>query len=90
MLHEHEEGRKYIKEMEIGIQKNDKRKVIENARNYARLLQEHIYKEDNILYPKTDKALDKKTKNEILEQFKQVNRKREKEIDKYLIFSKTL
>jgi hemerythrin-like domain-containing protein len=90
MLYEHEEGRKYVKEMGSGIKENDKQKIIENARGYARLLQDHIYKEDNILYPMTDEALDNKDKEEMSVQFKNVNKKMSQEIEKHITFSKTL
>lgn len=90
MLYEHEEGRKYLKEMETGVKKDDKQKVTKNARGYARLLQDHIYKEDNVLYPMADGALDKETKEDMLVQFEQVNKKMNQEIEKHIAFSKTL
>ena len=51
MLLEHEEGRKSVKMMESGMNERDRNKLIEGARNYIQLIREHIYKEDNILYP---------------------------------------
>lgn len=90
MLSEHEEGRKYVKGMEEGVKDNDKQKIIGNARNYAQLLQDHICKEDNILYPMVDEALDKKVKQKMLTEFEQVNTKMKKEINKHLTFYKKL
>lgn len=90
MFIEHEEGREYVKGMSAGVQENNKQKIIENARGYARLLQDHIYKEDNILYPMADEALDKETKEDMLVQFEQVNKKMNQEIEKHITFSKTL
>ena len=43
MLHEHELGRDFVKNLEIGVHENDKSKVIESARGYVGLLQEHIF-----------------------------------------------
>ena len=83
MLHEHELGRGFVKGMEAALNKDDKEKIIENARGYIQLLQEHIFKEDNILYPMADSALSEKVQKLILEKFE----KREKQFNdmkKYL------
>ena len=70
MLYEHDAGRNYVKGMEIGINGNDKNKVIENARGYAFLLQDHIFKEDNILYPMAVEALNNETQAAMLVKFR--------------------
>lgn len=90
MLYEHEVGRKFVKGMEGGLKENNKGRIIENARGYAELLQEHIYKEDNILYPMADEALDEKAKNQMLAKFKQAEQKLIKEKSKNLSFVKEL
>jgi len=57
MLHEHDQGRAYIKLVEEGISKlklGDSlafKQVKDNLLNYCELLTTHIYKENNILYP---------------------------------------
>lgn len=71
MLYEHDLGRNFVKNMEEGLKENNKKGVIENARGYAQLLQEHVYKEDNILYPMADEALNQETQKLILDKFKQ-------------------
>ena len=76
MLHEHDIGRDFVKGMEAGVGENDPSKVMENALNYAQLLQEHIYKEDNILYVMAEEALDAKVKQSILKRFDQAEQKR--------------
>lgn len=86
MLYEHDLGRKFIKGLEKGIEENNKDKVVENARDYARLLQDHIFKEDNILYPMADQSLSEKTKNDMLKRFKLVEQRLIKEKDKHLSF----
>ena len=80
------------KGLEEGLQKSDKEKILENARGYAQLLQDHIYKEDNILYPMADQALNGKVQKEMLERFKQAEKKRfGKGIkEKYLAIAKEL
>ena len=70
MLYEHDTGRNYVKGMEAGLNENDKNKVIENARGYAFLLQDHIYKEENILYQMADEALDNETQAAMLVKFR--------------------
>ena len=76
MLHEHDVGRDFVKGMEAGVSESDSSKVMENALSYAQLLQEHIYKEDNILYVMAEEALDAKMKRSILKRFDQAEQKR--------------
>jgi len=45
---------------------------IENARGYTELLRQHIYKEDNILYPMADSVFQEKTQKELLKEFDRV------------------
>ncbi|MBU90648.1 cation-binding protein [Candidatus Woesearchaeota archaeon] len=84
MLHEHDLGRDLVKGMEQTLKENNKAKVIENARGYAQLLQEHIDKEDNILYPMADEALNQQTQKEILEKFKQAESERKADEERCL------
>lgn len=90
MLHEHSLGRNFIKELEKGVEENNKDKIIENARGYAYLLKDHIFKEDNILYPMADESLGPSIKNDILNKFKQTERDLSKKKDKYLLFLRKL
>ena len=92
MLYEHDLGRNFVKGMEQGVKENNKAKVIENARGYAQLLQEHIYKEDNILYPMADEALNQQIQEDILKRFKLAECEKFKKGDEesYLSFVKEL
>lgn len=72
MLHEHDEGRNYVKGMETGISENNSRKIIENARGYCMLLQQHIYKEDNVLYPMAEEALTDEQKELVNQKYQEV------------------
>ncbi len=87
MLYEHDLGRKFVKEIEQGLNEKDKNKITEGIRNYAGLLEEHIYKEDNILYPMIEAEIDDKNKKIILEKFKEINVQKKKENEKYLKFA---
>lgn len=72
MLYEHDLGRGFVKALEEGIEENNKEKIIKNAIEYAQLLQDHIFKEDNILYPMADDALSEVVKKEMLERFERL------------------
>jgi hemerythrin-like domain-containing protein len=84
MLHEHDLGRDFVKGMEQALKENNKAKVIENAKGYAQLLQEHIFKEDNILYPMADEALNQQIQKEVLDKFKQAESKRKADEERCL------
>ena len=90
MLHEHELGRNTIAMLEQGLQNQDKDKIVENAKEYASLLQQHIKKEDNILFPMADDALNEQTNKEILQQYEQAEEKLKDTKNKQLAFLKEL
>jgi hemerythrin-like domain-containing protein len=51
MLHEHEEGRRLLAAMAGAVERGAVREFVRHARAYIRLLREHIYKEDQCLFP---------------------------------------
>src|SRR3989344_3474174 len=71
-----------------GDKENDKRKSVENAIGYVQLIREHIYKEDNILYPMADEVLDKKTQQNMLKKFEKEEKAKEKDKKKCLAIIK--
>ena len=71
MLYEHDLGRNFVKGLEQGLKENNRDKIIENSQGYANLLKEHIFKEDNILYPMIDEVLKQETQELILNQFEE-------------------
>jgi hemerythrin-like domain-containing protein len=79
MLAEHTTGRKYVKGLSMGIEEyaegntNAANQIIENARNYSSLLTNHIYKEDNILYPMAEMHISKEKQDELLKEFETVD-----------------
>ncbi|MFV0484595.1 MAG: hemerythrin domain-containing protein [Bacteroidales bacterium] len=81
MLHEHEEGRDYLKGMVDGLENSDTKKTVFCARGYCVLLQQHIYKEDNVLYPMAEQAISDTQKAQVNEQYKQVEERLNKELD---------
>jgi len=80
MLMEHEQGRQFVKRLAEALAKYDggdktaKGAIVENARSYAELLDQHIYKEDNILYPMGDRVLSQSDNKELLEKFEKIEK----------------
>ncbi|MDH5287250.1 MAG: hemerythrin domain-containing protein [Betaproteobacteria bacterium] len=83
MLYEHERGReitagleKAAKRLEAG-EANAAAAVADHARAYGELLSQHIYKEDNILFPMADQAVVPQEQDTVLEEFARIERELE-------------
>jgi hemerythrin-like domain-containing protein len=80
MLAEHEEARRLVQKIRQAIERlqssddSARNDLIHNSEGYIKLLRQHIYKEDNILYPMADKVLPADQQQQILEAFKLVER----------------
>jgi len=78
MLHEHTLGRGYIKEISNGLENCKIGKtcsselIAANLTNYVTLLQNHIQKEENILFPMANKTLSEQKQKEIFKQFEKI------------------
>lgn len=78
MLHEHKEGRNYVKATVEAIQEyktgNESalQSVYENLSGYAHLLQNHIDKENNILFRMADEAFSHAEQQNMVLQFTEV------------------
>jgi len=90
MLVEHDMGRDFVKEMEQGVKEGNKDKIMGGIREYTSLLRDHIFKEDNILYPMADESFDKKTEEAMLKRFEKVEKDRSDDKIKYLEFVNSL
>ena len=90
MLHEHDIGRDFVRGIENGLKNKEPKKIAENAIGYANLIKEHIYKEDNILYPMADQSMNKKIQELILKNFEKEEKKMSGEKDKCLKILKEL
>lgn len=81
MLMEHDEGRIYVRAMKESADRlaagDDvaKRRFVENARNYATLLNNHIYKENNILFPMADAHLTDSQQEKLQVEFEKASQK---------------
>jgi hemerythrin-like domain-containing protein len=78
MLHDHVQGRNYVKGMTDGIASYKKgneaalAKIYENMQGYIILLRSHIAKENNVLFRMADNALSENDQQELLEEFAKV------------------
>lgn len=78
MLIEHDKGREYVRQMIDAVRSyaaGDKvagRDFAAAARAYAQLLSQHIYKENNILYPMANRVLGRQEHKELTERFEQI------------------
>jgi len=82
MLQEHDLGRQYARGMADALASyragdaSAAAGIIKNARGYSNLLSQHIYKEDNILYPMADQCLTDAQQDELLVGFEKVEEER--------------
>lgn len=90
MLYEHDLGRNFVKGIEEGLKENNNKKITENSLGYIQLIKEHIFKEDNILYPMAEESLSEKTKKEMAVKFEKIAKERKKETEKNIKFVKSL
>jgi hemerythrin-like domain-containing protein len=78
MLAEHEQGRDFTRKLRaaaLAWESGDasaKPAVIENARGYAQLLKQHIFKEDHVLFPAADRVLPAAQQDAVMEGFEHV------------------
>ncbi len=80
MLTEHEEGRSHVRAMKEAMDRlarGDEKAGLDwarHARAYASLLSQHIFKEDNILYPMGDSRLTTEAQEELEREFERVEK----------------
>ncbi len=78
MLYEHTIGRRYIKELSMGVENskidntNTGELIAASLTNYVILLQNHIQKEENILFPMANKVLNEQIQKEIFKHFEKI------------------
>jgi hemerythrin-like domain-containing protein len=75
MLAEHEEGRKLTQKMRQSLEKLQggdiaaRNELVQSAMGYVKLLRQHIYKEDNILFPMAGKVIPADQQQQIADAF---------------------
>jgi hemerythrin-like domain-containing protein len=81
MLHDHEEGRRYVKGMTEGIVNFKEGNgaslsvIFENMQGYIGLLRNHIAKENNVLFRLADNAFSDNDQQELLTEFAKIESK---------------
>lgn len=68
MLIEHCKAREYVWNMDHALQTKKLGALADNTVQYAQLLKEHIYKEDNVLYPMGERGLSDEFKTALLKE----------------------
>jgi len=80
MLHDHEEGRNFVKGMNDGIEKYKQRnesalpEIYRNMQGYIDLLRAHIGKENNVLFRMADRVLSANEQEHMLLKFAEAER----------------
>ena len=78
MLAEHEMGRAFTRSLREAAQRLQSgdfsagKNVVQNARGYVALLKQHIYKEDNILFPMANQVIPVSAQEQVWEGFERV------------------
>ena len=82
MLHEHQQGRELVRAMADAIDQFKKgdwtaaNEFVQAAREYINLLNQHIYKENNVLFPLAEKHLSEKKLAELSQGFELIETKK--------------
>ena len=84
MLHEHQLARDCVQNMQQALQADDTRDLADNLQQYAELLRQHIFKEDNILYPMGEQGLSGEQKTAIQTEYEET----EAQLDSSAIWKK--
>lgn len=71
MLSEHVQGRELIAGMESALQSADGRAFAKSARDYIRLLDTHIWKENEVLFPMAENAIGADKLSDIYDRFEE-------------------
>ena len=74
LVEEHKVGRNFVKSMAEAISEKNNTKFIENARGYITLLDQHIDKENHILFPMANKSLSEEKQKELAIGFEDVEK----------------
>jgi len=78
MLFEHDEGRQHIAAIDDAIGAYERgdpaaaRTIAENALAYVELLRQHIWKEENVLFPMANEVLSGQDQSELVERFERI------------------
>lgn len=80
MLSEHEQGRTHVRNMIDAVENINIENIYENVSDYCQLLRQHIFKEDNVLYPMAENGLPDEDKIAVESEYKQIEKKLNKQV----------
>jgi hemerythrin-like domain-containing protein len=83
---DHKRARSFVQEMLRALDEKNTEMLVSKMLEYAVLLEEHIHKEDEVLFPWLDSRLTKEEKEELVARFEQSNRNLSMDNRKYQIF----
>lgn len=69
LVHQHILSRAHIENMEEGLESGNVRKVVANSLEYAKMIREHIIREDDDYFPFVETILSLEEKNKVLKEF---------------------
>ncbi len=78
MLFEHDEGRQHIAAIDDAVTAYERgdpaaaRTIAENALAYVELLRQHIWKEENVLFPMADEVLSEQDQVDLVDRFERI------------------
>ncbi len=72
MLNEHEVGRKYVQDMKNDVANANLGNLCKNIQGFCQNLRQHIFKEDNVLYPMAEEGISEDDKISIENEYKQI------------------
>jgi hemerythrin-like domain-containing protein len=71
---EHENGRAFVQNMTDALKAGDMEKFKRNSLDYVKLLDQHIFRENTILFPMAERALSNEEQKELEEGFLRIER----------------
>ncbi|WP_196138782.1 hemerythrin domain-containing protein [Aliikangiella sp. G2MR2-5] len=80
MLYEHESARKAVNNIKSGLKERCIEGICSGLEEYGALLEQHIFKEDNILYPMAERSLDEVAQEKVLQAMQEVDARMEREL----------
>ncbi len=75
MLAEHGQARAFVSDMHEALASKQVNKLAVAVKGYAQLLKEHIFKEDNILYPMAERGMSDAQKAALLQAYAETEQK---------------
>jgi hemerythrin-like domain-containing protein len=83
---DHKRARELVQHMLSGLAERNTQRFCASLKDYGALLEEHIHKEDEVLFPWLDRKLTEAQKNELMTRFAEADTELNVDENKYLAF----